>query len=152
MAEVTTIRTGPHYQVSETGHIDNLDAKLFLGRPLGFTGMEVSLNRVRPGETMPFLHDHREHEELYLFLEGEGEFQVDGDIFPVSAGIAIRVSPGGMRAWRNSGNRDLLCIVVQANVESLAGRTPPAEATGFMEVSPASMQDGIMGSRDVKWD
>ncbi len=151
MASVSAVRTGPHYQVGQTGRLDKLDDKLFIGRPLGLTGMEVSLNRVPPGGGMPFLHDHREHEELYLFLGGEGEFQVGGDIFPVSSGSAVRVAPGAMRAWRNTGAGNLLCVIVQANAESLAGRTAPEDATGLLAVSPASVQDGIMGSHDVRW-
>ncbi len=151
VAEVRKGRTGSRYQVGETGRLDEVDDKLFIGQPLGFTGMEVSLNRVPPGWSMPFLHDHREHEELYLFLGGEGEFQVDGDIFPVSAGTAVRVSPGGIRAWRNTGTGDLLCVIVQANADSLAGRVAPEDASGFLALSPASVQDGIRGSRDVRW-
>jgi uncharacterized cupin superfamily protein len=133
MAEVTNIRTGPHYQVGEAGRLDALDAKLFIGQALGFTGMEVSLNRVAPGQAAPFLHAHRLHEELYLFLDGHGEFQVDGQTFPVGPGTLVRVAPDGQRAWRNSGDRDLIFIVVQANVGSLTG------------------QDGIRSEAPIRW-
>jgi uncharacterized cupin superfamily protein len=133
MATVSNIRAGLHYTVGEAGPLQLLDAKLFLGQALGFTGMEVSLNRAVPGQTSPFVHDHRRHEELYLFLDGEGQFQVDGEVFPVRAGTCVRVAPGGQRAWRNNGPRDLLFVVVQANVDSL---TP---------------QDGIRQETEAVW-
>jgi uncharacterized cupin superfamily protein len=133
MAEVTNIRDGAHYRVGEAGPLAALDAKLFIGKAMGFTGMEVSLNRAAPGQSAPFLHAHRLHEELYLFLDGEGEFQVDGEVFPVKAGTLVRVMPAGLRAWRNTGDRDLLFIVVQANVDSLTG------------------QDGIRSDEPMRW-
>jgi uncharacterized cupin superfamily protein len=133
MAEITNIRSGAHYQSGEAGPLSQLDAKLFIGKTLGFTGMEVSLNRAVPGQTSPFLHAHKQHEELYLFLEGTGEFQVDGEIFPVRAGTAVRVAPEAQRAWRNNGSQDLLFVVVQANVDTLTG------------------QDGIRGEGAVHW-
>ena len=51
---------------------------------------------------MPFLHSHRENEELYLFLGGEGEMVVDGEVIPVKEGSAVRVKPAASRAWRRS--------------------------------------------------
>lgn len=122
MAEVRRVREGTHYTVGEAGPLEELDAKLFVGKPLGFTGMEVSLNRVAPGQGVPFLHRHRLHEEMYLFLRGEGEFQVDDDLFPVHAGSVVRVEPDAVRGWHNTGDEDLYCIVIQANVGSLTGQ------------------------------
>lgn len=97
--------------------------KLFLREPLGLTGMEVSLNTFPPGAGMPFLHAHREHEELYVFLSGEGEFMVDGERFPVSSGSAVRVAPAGVRCWRNVGAEPLVYMVVQAKNDSVTDGT-----------------------------
>ncbi|NMP23876.1 cupin domain-containing protein [Sulfobacillus harzensis] len=119
MAEITNIRQGKNYTVGETGNLDALDAKLFLGQALGFTGMEVSLNRFRPGQEVPFVHQHRQHEEMYLFIKGHGQFQVDNETFEVKPGTVVRVLPEAKRAWRNNSSEDLYCIVIQANVGSL---------------------------------
>ena len=64
-----------------------------------------------------FLHTHKTHEELYFILKGEGRYQVDGEIFPVSEGTIIRVAPEGKRALKNTGNENLtmLCIQYKAN-------------------------------------
>ncbi len=122
MAEVTHVRHGKHYTVGETGALEGLDGKLFIGQALGFTGMEVSLNRFKPGQEVPFLHQHKKHEEMYLFVKGHGQFQVDGETFDVKPGTIVRVSPDGNRAWRNNSTEDLYCIVIQANVDSLTGQ------------------------------
>lgn len=131
MAEVTNIHSATNYTVGQAGPLELLDSKLFIGRSLDFTGMEVSLNRFVPGQTVPFLHQHRQHEEMYLFIKGHGQFQVDGDIIDVGPGTIIRVLPDGMRAWRNNSDEDLYCIVIQANAGTLTGQdgirheTPP---------------------------
>lgn len=133
MAEVTHIRNGKNYSVGEAGPLDQLDSKLFFGRALGFTGMEVSLNRFPPGQTVPFLHQHRKHEEMYLFIKGEGQFQIDGEVIDVHPGTFLRVLPDAMRAWRNNSAEDLYCIVIQANLDTLTG------------------QDGIRHDRTPVW-
>ncbi|MDE6391172.1 MAG: cupin domain-containing protein, partial [Duncaniella sp.] len=56
---------------------------------------------------------HRTHEELYLFLGREGEFQVDGDVFPVVEGSVVRVAPDGRRSVRNNGREPLVMLCVQ---------------------------------------
>ena len=52
--------------------------KVFLKEALGLTGIEISWNCFPPGASIPFLHTHRENEEVYMFLSGSGEFMVDG--------------------------------------------------------------------------
>lgn len=133
MADVKDVRQGNHYTVAEAGALEQLDGKLFLGKSLEFTGMEVSLNRFAPGQAVPFLHDHREHEEMYLFLKGQGQFRVDNEVFDVHPGTVVRVAPGGQRGWRNNGSEDLYCVVIQANRGSLTG------------------QDGIRLEGDLNW-
>jgi mannose-6-phosphate isomerase-like protein (cupin superfamily) len=95
--------------------------KVFLRPLLELTGMEVSLNCVPPGRGIPFLHRHREHEELYLFVRGTGQFQVDGQVFPVREGTAVRVAPSATRAFRNDSKENLYFLVVQAPANSFQG-------------------------------
>src|SRR5262245_4611563 len=121
MARQVTITKGKNYTAGNVGRLDELDqyefphpklkrparGKLFLKRPLGLTGMELSLNRLPPGAAIPFLHRHQKHEELYLFVRGKGEFQVDGEVIPIVEGTVIRVSPEGARAYRNNSKEEL---------------------------------------------
>ena len=41
------------------------------------------------------------------------EFQVDGQVFPVSEGSVVRVAPAGKRSVRNNGTRPLVMLCVQ---------------------------------------
>ncbi len=101
------------------GMKDRYPGKLFMKEPLGLTGVEMSLNRLPPGGEIPFLHRHRENEELYIFIKGRGRFQVDGEVLEVGEGSVIRVAPDGVRAWRNDSEEDLYFIVIQAKVGSM---------------------------------
>ena len=100
-----------------------LFGKAFLKESLGLTGMELSLNKLPPGAQSPFLHRHVDHEEMYLFVRGRGQFQVDGEAFDVREGTVVRVAPAGVRALRNSGSEDLYYVCVQAREGALAVQT-----------------------------
>jgi mannose-6-phosphate isomerase-like protein (cupin superfamily) len=99
-----------------------IDGKVFLGERLGMQGGEVSLNRLAPGDGMPFFHRHQFNEELYVFVSGMGQMQIDDEIFDVCEGTAVRVSPKAARIWRNHSNDDLCFICFQYRVDSPTDR------------------------------
>ena len=126
-------KTAAHnFTVADIGPLENLNrhaykhpllpkaapGKVFLKDLLGLTGMEVSMNRFAAGARMPFAHRHRENEELYIFIRGRGQFQVDGRVIEVREGTVLRVAPEGARAWRNHSEEDLYYICVQARAGS----------------------------------
>lgn len=90
-----------------------IPGKVFGGRASGATGGEFSFQVFAPGQETGFLHSHKNHEELYFFLAGKGEFQVDGKIFPVEEGSVVRVAPRGRRSVRNNGSEPLVMLCVQ---------------------------------------
>lgn len=90
-----------------------IPGKVFGGAALGATGGEFSFQVFQPGTETGFLHTHKQHEELYFFLGGKGEFQVDGKIFPISEGSVVRVSPAGKRSVCNNGTTPLVMLCVQ---------------------------------------
>lgn len=94
-----------------------LKGKVFVGSEIGLTGSELSFQTLVPGQDSGFLHTHKTHEEVYIILRGKGEYQVDGQVFPVCEGSVIRVSPEGKRALKNSSTENLtmLCIQYKAN-------------------------------------
>ena len=100
------------------------------------TGAEFSFQSFAPGTETGFLHAHKNHEELYFFLSGKGEFQVDGQVFPVSEGSVVRVAPEGLRSVRNHGTVPLVMLCVQYQ-----GGT-------FTEDDAA---DGVISDAVVKW-
>jgi len=141
---------GQNFTAAHIGKWDGLDkytfkhpklpgeypGKLFLKNVLKLTGMEVSLNKLPPGTQMPFYHKHKEHEELYLFIKGKGQFQIDGRVVDVREGTVIRVAPDAVRTWRNNSSEDLYFIVIQAKAGSLSGE---------------DISDGIGVGHRVKW-
>ncbi len=110
--------------------------KVFCGSAIHTTGSEFSFQSFMPGTETGFLHTHKNHEELYFFLSGNGEFQVDGKIFPVSEGSVVRVAPAGKRSVRNIGTTPLLMLCIQYK-----GNTFTSE----------DATDGVILDQPVKW-
>jgi hypothetical protein BACCOPRO_01370 len=126
MKKIQTIKKGANFSAANFGKLDDvkdyvlelgpeikIPGKIFGGQALGSTGGEFSFQVFAPGQETGFLHTHKNHEELYFFLKGKGEFQVDGDIFPVEEGSVIRVAPEGRRSVRNNGSDPLVMLCVQ---------------------------------------
>ena len=122
--------------VLELGPEVKIPGKVFGGAALGATGSEFSLQLFQPGTESGFLHTHKKHEELYFFLGGKGEFQVDGLVFPVEEGSVVRVAPDGKRSVRNNGTEALLMLCVQ-----YLGNTFTQE----------DASDGVFLNEPVKW-
>lgn len=122
--------------VLELGPDVKIPGKVFGGQALGATGGEFSFQVFQPGTETGFLHTHKTHEELYFFLSGEGQFQVDGEIFPVSEGSVVRVAPAGVRSVRNNGGAPLIMLCVQYK-----GDTFTADDAA----------DGVILNEPVKW-
>ncbi len=97
--------------------------RIFLGELLNSTGSELSFRELQPKTTIPFLHKHKQHEEIYIFLKGNGKFQVDDDVMNISEGSVIRVSPIGNRTLSNLSEDLMIYIVVQSTVDTLSAYT-----------------------------
>ena len=129
--EAPATKAGTNYTATDVGALADLmghsikgpgftiDGKVFLHDRLGLTSSEISLNLLPAGGDVPFLHTHRQNEEIYLFIGGSGEFQVDGQVIPVREGTVVRVAPAGKRAWRNTSDAPLYFVVIQAKSGSL---------------------------------
>lgn len=120
-ANYSTEHTGPFETLLQRDFM-GFHGKYFIGKELGLTGSEVSLNRLSAGKGMPFVHAHKKNEELYIVLRGNGTFFVDGDEFPVQEGSLIRVAPEGERAIK-AGSEDLYFICIQAEAGSMSQAT-----------------------------
>jgi len=151
MKKIETIKTGKNYAAVSVGKVNEiiehelpmgpdftLRGKVFVGQAVGTTGSELSFQTLVPGQDSGFLHTHKTHEELYIILKGEGQYQVDGEIFPVGEGTIVRVAPGGKRALKNTGSENLtmLCIQYRAN--------------GFTDAD-SPMEDGVILKDKLTW-
>lgn len=126
MKQIKTIGNGANFSAVNFGELADIKnyilelgpdviipGKVFGGQAVGATGGDFSFQVFSPGQETGFLHTHRNHEELYFFLKGNGEFQVDGEIFPVEEGSVVRVASEGRRSVRNNGAEPLLMLCVQ---------------------------------------
>lgn len=126
MKQVTTVADGRNFSAISVGKLNELNeyvlqlgpdvkipGKVFGGAALHATGGEFSFQVFQPGTETGFLHTHKVHEELYFFLSGQGEFQVDGQVIPVVEGSVVRVAPEGERSVRNNGTEPLVMLCVQ---------------------------------------
>jgi mannose-6-phosphate isomerase-like protein (cupin superfamily) len=93
--------------------------KLFLRKHLGSAGLEVSLNVVPPGKAIPFLHRHRQNDEVYVIVGGRGQFLVDGECIDVQEGSVLRIGPPAARAWRNNSDAPLYFLCLQYRADSV---------------------------------
>jgi mannose-6-phosphate isomerase-like protein (cupin superfamily) len=96
-----------------------IPGKAFLAEKVGASGMEVSFQVMPPNAGMPFFHKHRKNEDMYIVLRGSGEYQVDGDVFPVKEGSTIRIAPDGSRSWKNTGSEPMIMLCIQGVAGSL---------------------------------
>ncbi len=89
---------------------------------LNLTGCEVSYNNFAPDTAVPFVHSHKENEEFYLVIKGDGEIFIDGETVKIKAGDAFKVAPAGERCLK-AGASGLGIICVQSRENSLKGFT-----------------------------
>ncbi|WP_304241590.1 cupin domain-containing protein [Phocaeicola plebeius] len=135
MKQTQQIAEGTHFSALSTGSFSQLNdyvlpvapgmeiqGKVFMGQTLQTTGAEISFQSFAPGKETGFLHTHQTHEELYIFVSGKGEFQVDGQVFPVGEGSVVRVDPEGKRSVRNNGTEPLIMICVQYKAQTFTAQ------------------------------
>lgn len=126
MKQIENIATAENFSAINVGKLNDLGdyvlelgpevkipGKVFGGAALQATGAEFSFQLFAPATETGFLHTHKTHEELYFFLSGKGEFQVDGKVFPIGEGSVVRVAPAGVRSVRNNGTEPLVMLCVQ---------------------------------------
>ncbi|MBQ6964654.1 MAG: cupin domain-containing protein [Bacteroidaceae bacterium] len=151
MKAIETIKTGKNFAAVNVGKMSEIiehelpmgpdvviRGKVFGGQAVGATGSEFSFQTLVSGQDSGFLHTHKTHEELYFILKGEGQYQVDGEIFPVKEGSIIRVSPDGKRALKNTGKEDLTMLCIQY------------KAYAFTEAD-SPMTDGVILQEPLNW-
>lgn len=112
----TTVALGPFAEIQ---YGENGTPKKFLKETLALTGMEISVTTIPPGEKSPFFHSHKQNEELYIFIEGSGQMQLDDNLVDVKEGSLIKVLPQSKRAIRANADEQLVYLCIQAKENSL---------------------------------
>lgn len=83
-------------------------------RILGLSGVALGLINLPPGQGYTFTHHHREQEEVYMVLSGQGRMLIEGEMIPLTAGDMVRVDPAAKRALNNDGDTPLQIICAGA--------------------------------------
>jgi uncharacterized cupin superfamily protein len=84
-------------------------------RSLGIDSFGINAVEIQPGQGIPE-HDEagRDHEELFVVLEGELVAVLDGERHPVSARTYVRVDPQVVRTFVNESDAVAQLLIVSA--------------------------------------
>jgi mannose-6-phosphate isomerase-like protein (cupin superfamily) len=151
MKNLTIVSEGTNYSAINLGDFDNLmdysflhpklksevKGKVFIGEFIKSTGTEISFQILPPQTSVPFLHQHKNHEEIYIIVKGSGQFQVDNCIFDIKEGSIIRIAPDGQRTWRNNSDNPMVFMCIQSQQNSLDNY---------------SVLDGFRTHGEILWD
>ncbi len=90
---------------------------------LELTGAEISINVLPAGAGVPFVHYHKQNEEIYGVIEGKGTAVIDGTSVELSAGDWVRISPAAKRQFSASADTAIKYICIQVKENSLENYT-----------------------------
>lgn len=80
--KITSISDSPRVELKES---------------LNLSGAEISINTLPAKSYVPFVHSHKENEEIYIIFEGEGKLFIDGKEESIKK-VIFAVKPSGKRA------------------------------------------------------
>ena len=88
-------------------------------RSLGVSTFGINEVELPPGDSIPE-HDEtgRDHEEVFLVLEGSPTLVVDGADHPLRKGSFARLDPARVRTVRNDGDSLARVLIVSAPMSS----------------------------------
>ena len=99
------------------------DARTELHDKLSLTGAEVSVNNLPAGSCVPFVHSHKNNEEIYVVLAGKGKAVVDGETVELAAGDWVKIAPAAKRQFFAADDSAISFVCIQVKANSLEGYT-----------------------------
>lgn len=99
------------------------DARTELHDSLSLTGAEISINNLPAGAGVPFVHSHKNNEEIYAILSGKGKAVIDGETVELTAGDWLRIAPEAKRQFSAAADSAISFICIQVKKDSLDGYT-----------------------------
>ena len=99
------------------------DARTELHDKLSLTGAEVSVNNLPAGACVPFVHSHKNNEEIYVVLSGKGKAVVDGETVELAAGDWVKIAPAAKRQFFAADDSAISFACIQVKANSLKGYT-----------------------------
>ena len=99
------------------------DARTELHDKLSLTGAEVSVNNLPAGSCVPFVHSHKNNEEIYVVLAGKGQAVIDGETVELAAGDWVKIAPAAKRQFFAADDSAISFVCIQVKANSLEGYT-----------------------------
>lgn len=99
------------------------EGRVELHQTLGLTGAEISLNQLPAGASVPFVHAHKNNEEIYGILSGQGKVMIDGETVALSSGDWLRIAPAAKRQFFTGEDSGMTFVCIQVKENSLGGFT-----------------------------
>jgi uncharacterized cupin superfamily protein len=102
-------------EMREQKHGPRFEARLGrVGAAIGTRRLGAQYIVVPPGKTAYPRHNHHNNEEMYILLEGTGEYRLGKDFWPVRAGDVLTAPAGGQETAHqlaNTGAGELRYII-----------------------------------------
>lgn len=99
------------------------EGRIELHEKLCLTGAEISINQLPAGAGVPFVHAHKNNEEIYGILSGKGSVVIDGETVTLAAGDWLRIAPSAKRQFSAAGDEGICYVCIQVKENSLEGFT-----------------------------
>lgn len=94
-----------------------------LHEKLCLTGAEISINQLPAGASVPFVHSHKNNEEIYGILSGKGIAMIDGEEVTLVTGDWLRIAPSAKRQFASAKDEGISYVCIQVKENSLEGFT-----------------------------
>ena len=99
------------------------ESRTELHEKLALTGAEISINQLPAGANVPFVHSHKDNEEIYGVISGRGKVIIDDEEITLCPGDWLKIAPAAKRQFFAADDSDISYICIQVKENSLGGFT-----------------------------
>ncbi len=99
------------------------ESRTELHEKLSLTGAEVSINQLPTGASVPFVHSHKNNEEIYGIISGKGKALIDDEEIELTTGDWLKVTPAAKRRFFAADDSEITYICIQVKENSLGSFT-----------------------------
>lgn len=99
------------------------EGRVELHEKLALTGAEISVNKLPAGACVPFVHSHKNNEEIYGILAGKGKVIIDGEEIALAKGDWLKIAPAAKRQFFAADDTGIEYVCIQVKENSLGGFT-----------------------------
>jgi len=149
-AKVKPVINVADVQLRDNVHGDAFEARIgSFGQSIGSTGIGCMLHVVPPGKRAFPYHNHHFLHELFVVLEGEGEYRFGKNTYPIKAGDILAAPAGGQEIAHqivNTGKTEMKYLGL-----STAGATEVVEYPDSGKFAVSSRFDWSTGKGGVRY-